>query len=44
VAPAERLEAAGSFNAMMSHRIRIGTPADVDKEVVAWLKQAYEQA
>jgi hypothetical protein len=44
VAPAERLEAAGSFNAMMSHRIRIGTPADVDKKVVAWLKQAYEQA
>lgn len=39
-----RLEAAGSFNAMVSHRVRIEKPGDVDKELVAWLKKAYESA
>jgi hypothetical protein len=40
--PAGRLEDSGSFNAMFSHRVRVSTPADVDKELVGWLKQAYE--
>jgi hypothetical protein len=39
-----RLEAAGSFNAMVTHRIRLNTPQDVDAEVKAWLKQAYDAA
>ncbi|MHA7871783.1 MAG: DUF5655 domain-containing protein, partial [Hyphococcus sp.] len=39
-----RLEASGSFNAMVSHRIRLEKPADVDREVKAWLKKAYSQA
>ena len=39
-----RLEAAGSFNAMFSHRVRLVEPADVDAELVGWLRQAYERA
>ena len=41
VAPAGRLEAAGSWNAMVTHRVRIGAVGDVDKQMLAWLKQAY---
>lgn len=44
VKPAGRLEASGSFNAMVSHRVRVETPKDVDKELVNWLKQAYDAA
>jgi hypothetical protein len=39
-----RLEAAGSFNAMVSHRVRVEKPGDVDAELVGWLKKAYESA
>jgi hypothetical protein len=42
--PTERLEKAGSFNAMFSHRVRAATPADVNKELVGWLKRAYDEA
>ncbi len=42
--PSGRLEAAGSFNAMFTHRVRLAAPGEVDKEVLAWLKQAYEGA
>ncbi len=41
--PTERLEASGSFNAMVSHRIRLEHADAVDRLVVAWLQQAYEQ-
>lgn len=44
VAPAGRLEASGSFNAMVSHRVRLEKPGDVDKDVKAWLKAAYDRA
>ena len=44
VPPGRRLEASGAFNAMVSHRVRLEKPADVDKEVIQWLKQAYERA
>ncbi len=42
--PAGRLEAAGSWNAMVTHRVRLASPTDVDKELIGWLRQAYEQA
>jgi len=44
VAPAGRLEAAGSWNAMVTHRVRITDPKQIDKEMLAWLKQAYDAA
>lgn len=38
----DRLEASGSFNAMVSHRVRLTGQADVDKELLGWLQKAYE--
>ncbi|MEZ5333209.1 MAG: DUF4287 domain-containing protein [Thermoanaerobaculia bacterium] len=42
--PTGRLEASGSFNAMVSHRVRVTDPADVDAELVGWLRRAYDAA
>lgn len=39
-----RLEEGSSWNGMCSHRVRLGSKADFDKEVLNWLKKAYEQA
>jgi hypothetical protein len=44
VAPAGRLEASGSFNAMCSHRVRIESASDIDGDVRKWLRQAYDAA
>ncbi len=44
VAPTERLEAGGAWNAMVTHRVRISDPKQINKEVLAWLKQAYDAA
>ena len=43
-APEGRLEASGSFNAMVSHRVKLASPEDVDSELEAWLKAAYDAA
>lgn len=40
----ERLEASGSFNSMCSHRVRLTSKKDVDAQVKAWLKLAFERA
>ena len=42
VEPQGRLEVSGSFNAMFTHRIKLGRLDDVDDEVVGWLRRAYE--
>ena len=44
VEPEGRLEASGSWNAMFSHRIRLGALADVDSEVIGWIQKAYDAA
>lgn len=44
VAPTARLEASGSFNAMCTHRVRVTSVDDVDKELLGWLKEAYRSA
>ena len=40
----ERLESSGSFNSMVSHRVRVTDVSEVDDELVGWLKEAYAQA
>lgn len=40
----DRLEKSGNFNSMCSHRIRLTDATQVDKELVNWLKAAYEEA
>jgi Domain of unknown function (DUF5655)/Domain of unknown function (DUF4287) len=44
VEPLGRLEASGSFNAMFTHRVKVGTPAEVDAELIGWLRRAYDEA
>ncbi len=43
VEPTNRLEPAGSFNAMMTHRVRVESVDQVDKELMGWLRRAYTQ-
>ncbi len=43
-APKGRLEPSGSFNAMVTHRVRLESPAQVDAEIAGWLKAAYALA
>ena len=42
--PNGRLESSGSFNAMLTHRVRVASPAEVEDELLGWLRLAYEQA
>ena len=42
--PTSRLELSGSFNAMLSHRVRVSRVDDLDEELIGWLKQAYKEA
>lgn len=44
VAPSGRLEAAGSWNAMCTHRVRIESRDGIDQAVLAWLRKAYDAA
>jgi hypothetical protein len=39
-----RLEESGSFNAMFTHRVRLGGLAEVDAQLIGWLKKAYDGA
>ena len=40
----ERLENAGSWNTMCTHRVRVTEKGEIDPELVAWLKKAYAVA
>lgn len=43
--PAEgRFAEAGSWNPMVTHRVQIEEPAQIDAEVISWVQQAYENA
>jgi hypothetical protein len=43
MAPTGRFETAGAWNAMVTHRVRITDPKQIDAEVINWLKQAYDK-
>ena len=38
----DRFKAAGAWNAMVTHRVQISDPKQVDAEVLKWLKQAFD--
>lgn len=40
----DRLEKSGSFNAMVSHRVRVTNKKDINAELKSWLKKAYDAA
>ena len=42
--PTDRLEPSGSFNAMVTHRVRLSKIEDVDKQLLGWLRKAYDAA
>jgi Domain of unknown function (DUF5655)/Domain of unknown function (DUF4287) len=44
VEPTGRLEASGSFNAMFTHRVKVGKVQEVDPELIGWLRRAYDEA
>ena len=44
VEPVGRLEKSGSWNAMVSHRVRVETVDEVDAELIGWLREAYDKA
>lgn len=44
VEPSGRLEAAGSWNAMVTHRVRVTSVDEVDAELEGWLRQAWAAA
>ena len=39
-----RLDASGTWNNMVTHRVQIDDPRQIDAEVISWLHQAYENA
>ena len=39
-----RLEASGSFNSMVTHRVRLTDVKDIDTEVTGWLRKAYDRS
>jgi hypothetical protein len=41
---AGRLEPAARWNALFTHRVRVATPAEVDRELESWLRAAYDAA
>ncbi len=43
-APEGKLEAAGSFNSMVSHRVRLSEVGEIDTNLIQWLKEAFEMA
>ena len=44
VEPSGRLEASGSWNAMVTHRVRIASADEIDAEVEGWIRQAWAGA
>jgi hypothetical protein len=43
-ASTERLTASGAWNAMVTHRVRLDSPSQIDAELLGWLHVAYERA
>jgi hypothetical protein len=44
VLPKGRLEASGTWKSMVTHRVRIDNPKQLNAEVITWLQQAYQDS
>jgi hypothetical protein len=44
VEPTERFAASGSWNSMVTHRVTITDAAEIDSQLLNWLRDAYEKA
>jgi len=44
VAASGNVIAAGSWNAMCTHRIKVEDAKMITKDLISWIKKAYEQA
>jgi len=44
VAPSGSVIAAGSWNAMCTHRIKVEDEKTINKDLINWIKQSYDQA
>lgn len=42
--PTERLLPSGSWNTMVTHRVQVHSAKEIDKELLAWLSDAYRKA
>ncbi len=42
--PTARFQPSGAWNSMVTHRVRISSPRQIDAEVLTWLKQAFDGA
>ncbi len=42
--PEGKLEASGSFNTMVSHRVKLTEIGEVDEKLTNWLREAYDQS
>ena len=42
--PTVRLTTAGTWNAMVTHRVRVNDPTQLDRELIGWLSDAYATA
>ena len=42
--PTRRLQPAGDWNSMVTHRVHITDPRQIDSEVLGWLRQAFDAA
>lgn len=41
--PTSRFQSSGSWSTMVTHRVQVVDPEQLDGEIVAWLKKAYER-
>jgi hypothetical protein len=44
IPPKGRFEKAGTWNAMVTHRVHVLDPKQIDAEVISWLHKAYDNA
>ncbi|MBI1341415.1 MAG: DUF4287 domain-containing protein [Terrimonas sp.] len=44
VPPSGKLTASGTWNAMCTHRIKLEQENDINKDLLAWIKKAYDKA